>query len=251
MELVPQADLGEIRKELKTYKHSDGDTALILAALEKVAVIARLPPALRKVTAEAFKRVDVPEGRKVSSAGDAADSFYVVGGGTFNLDSPEVNEGRSSLGKYTKGSIIAERVLYIEQIGRTPFSVTCEQAGVLFILPKAAFFTVKKHVDDGAADASDSTEFLTGLPVCAGISPSDIKAFAADAMLVVRSKGSAIIERPSKGNSDAVMILQAVCARARECAPRGTSEPLRWHAHGRLRWRSCGRTRATAYSSRP
>jgi hypothetical protein len=37
---------------------------------------------------------------------------------------------------FTEGSIIGERTLFIERVGRTPLTIHCREAGVLFVLPK-------------------------------------------------------------------------------------------------------------------
>lgn len=203
---LSEADVQEFRKEISTYKHSGDDLRFLSETLMPVLPIARLPPLLKKLLLEAFKRVEVREAHCVCTAGDPADVFYVVASGCFNLDSPEVNEGRSSLGRYKRGDFISERVLYIDSVGRTPFSVTCEETGLLFILPKSAFFAIKKHVEDGVGVAGNAAEFLTGLPVCADAKPDDVKAFAAVSKTRVRSAGEAILS--PNDSQDGLMVVQ-------------------------------------------
>ena len=95
-----------ITSELKLCRHTDRDAAFLEHALSAVPLVMRLPPVLRHVLVNAFEKIDVEQGMQISRAGRLADSFYIVGSGEFNLDSPEVNEGRSSLGRFGRGGQI-------------------------------------------------------------------------------------------------------------------------------------------------
>ena len=50
-------------------------------------------------------------GTRVVQAGVLADEFFVVASGTFRGTAPEVNKGRTVIGNYQAGGVIAERVL--------------------------------------------------------------------------------------------------------------------------------------------
>ena len=117
--------LQAIKSELKLCRHADRDVVFLEHALSGVPLVMRLPPVLRRVLVDAFEKIDVEQGMQVVRAGRLADSFYIIGSGEFNLDSPEVNEGRSSLGRFGRGGLIGERVLYLSLVGRTPFTITC------------------------------------------------------------------------------------------------------------------------------
>ena len=82
-----EGDLQNIRSEVTTYVHSQADTAILNKAIAPIPPMQRLPPLLRRLTVECFKKVEIPTGRVVITAGDAADSLCVVGSGTFNLNS--------------------------------------------------------------------------------------------------------------------------------------------------------------------
>ena len=100
-------------------------------------------------------------GMRVVEAGTKADRFFVVASGTWELTAPEVNRGRSVLGVYQAGSVIAERVLYRAVAktspGKLPFNVDCIKAGDIYVLPVDAFITITQHVSSGSVVGIDNT----------------------------------------------------------------------------------------------
>ena len=99
-------------------------------------------------------------GQRVVDAGTPAEFCYVIASGTYRVTAPEVNRGRSILGTYQAGSVLAERVLYraIAQtkLGKLPFTITCTSAGEVFRLPVASFMQIAQHVSSGDAFSSDN-----------------------------------------------------------------------------------------------
>jgi CRP-like cAMP-binding protein len=85
-----ESSLAALRNELTTFELSESDVALLRDVLEKVEPMARLPTVLKELAILAFERVDVPRKAKVTTAGDPANRFYVVGSGKFETVSPEV-----------------------------------------------------------------------------------------------------------------------------------------------------------------
>ena len=204
---LAETDLQRIKKEVRTYAKSAEEKAILNGMVQTVAPIMRLPADMRRVLIDAFTKVEIVEGQRVVDAGEPADSFFMIASGQFNLDSPEVNEGRSSLGRYMQGHILGERVLYVAGVGRTAFTVTCEEAGVLYVLPKAAFFALRKHVDEGVGVAGSISEFFSSLPACAGASVNELKELTLVSTVFTRSLGHPILLQGDP--CDGVMILRA------------------------------------------
>jgi hypothetical protein len=207
LDISTAGDIDELEGQLELFERTDEEIELLEKALANVAPIARMPGLLRDITMRAFARREFDANSAACEAGDAANSFYVVGGGSFEATSPEVNGGESSLGNFDAGAIISERVLYIKRVGRTPLDLVCAKAGSLFVLPKDAFFTIKAHVASGAGMETSQGSFLKGLSSLQAASETEVSALADAVDVVLRKKGEPILQPGSSG--DHVMIWKA------------------------------------------
>ena len=153
----------------------------------------------------ASKVDEVAEAQKVCKAGKKADCFYVVASGVFDLTSPKINDGKTSLGTVRKGGLIAEHVLYGGgAVGRLLYSVTCVEPGTLFALKKSTFLTISGHVYEAAGVAQDAAEFVASLPACAGVPDEAAAALVADARSRQRSAGDIIAGPDAQAEPGAV-----------------------------------------------
>lgn len=195
---------------VQTFQSSPEEKELLSKAVEQCDRISKLPPQLREVALAAFERFDYNQGDKVLTAGEPANCFYVVGRGSFNLTSPEVNEGRSSLGRYVAGQIIAERNLYIlRQDSRSPFSIDCDSAGSLFALPKASFVAIRAAMEANPVGVTSASiaEALRELPACRSVSNEQLHSLSSDVEVVTCTPGMPILTDPKP--SDRVLIVQS------------------------------------------
>lgn len=140
-------------------------------------------------------------GQCVVDAGSKADRFFVVASGTWILTAPEVNRGRSVLGTYHAGGVIAERTLYRAVAkgnqGKLPFAVECAVAGDIYSLPVDAFIAITQHVSAGAVLGMDNTEFLASVSACADVPTEEIAAVAARMRVKTTKAGGTFMTRVS------------------------------------------------------
>lgn len=181
------------------------ECAQLLNAMEQCAPLHKLPTAARQLASKAFQKLECTAGSVILEAGDPANEFYIVGSGTFCCTSPEVNHGRSLLGRFRKHEMIAERNVYILRPGRSPFGVTCEEDGALYVLDKKVFSAIRVALEISPGTNTDCLQALRSLPACQAAGDGEVRALAAHVRTIACKPGSNIMHRSKP--SDGVLVV--------------------------------------------
>jgi serine/threonine protein kinase len=196
------ASLNSRQIVVNTYPRSDEEKAQLLQVLQSCMPMARLSSGLQHLACGCFEKLECSAGQTILMAGDPANETYVVGGGTFACTSPEVNSGRSLLGRFVKQQMIGERNLYIRSTKRSPFTITCEKDGSLFVLNKEVFLSLRKAMDGNpSASTTDLLSALQNLPACKEATESQLTKLSTVMRVVSYKNGAPILvkSQPSQG----------------------------------------------------
>ena len=115
------------------------------------------------------------------------------------MTAPEVNRGRTVLGIYEAGSVVAERVLYRAvqkmNLGKLPFALECMSAGDAYVLPVESFLAITQHTSAGAVLGMDTVEFLGTVAACTEASAEQLTALAGYMKMKTKKAGGTFMTR--------------------------------------------------------